>query len=107
MTMTRYSLLVSLLIPLAIAGCDSQELVQKRDKQEVEITRLRGELKLIEEKLKSLPPDRSKELSAARKQSEEQMAEIKALETEVAELEARKLELKNEFESYRAKYVVK
>jgi len=101
-------LFIPLILPLLLcAGCDSKELVQKREQQQVEITRLRGELKLIDEKLKNMPPDRSKELAAAKEQEEAQLAEIKALESEVADLEERKRELQSEFESYRAKYPVK
>ena len=74
---------------------------------QAEITRLRGELALIEEKLSSLPPDVSTELAEARKVSEAQSAEVAALESEVATLEAKKRSVQKEFEAYQTKYQIK
>lgn len=107
-----YHLLRTCLIPISIAlacvSCgDDPVLVEKRDKQKVEIARLKGEIALIEEKLKNLPPDVSEELENAKKQAAEQTSEIATLETEVAALEARKRTLQNEFDSYRSKYQLK
>lgn len=82
-------------------------LVAKREKQKAEISRLNGELALIEEKLKNMPPDVSEELDAARKKTEEQSAEISILEKEISGLDARKRALQSEFDSYRAKYQLK
>lgn len=91
-----------------LASCgDDPELVAKREKQKTEITRLNGELALVQEKLKNLPPDVSADLENAKKQSEEQTAEIANLEKEVAELQARKRTLQTEFDEYRAKYQTK
>ncbi len=86
---------------------DDPKLVEKRDRQRAEITRLKGEIALIEEKLKSMPPDVSGELETARKRSAEQTAEVEKLEKEIAELEARKRAIQSEFDSYRAKYQLK
>ncbi len=86
---------------------DDPELVRKRKEQDLEIARLRGEVALVEEKLRNLPPDRSAELAEAREQAEQQKAEVERLEAEIAELEARKRSLESEFEDYRRKYVVR
>jgi len=107
----RYSSLPRL-IPVSIALCcvccqDDPKLVEKREKQKTEIANLSGELALIEEKLKNMPPDLSSELEKAKKQADKQTAEIARMETEISELEARKRSLQNEFDSYRAKYQVK
>lgn len=100
------------LIPACLALCcvscgDDPKLVEKREQQKTEIANLSGELALIEEKLKNMPPDLSSELEKARKQADKQTAEIARMETEISELEARKRSLQNEFDTYRAKYQVK
>lgn len=98
----------TLLAILCCASCgDDPQLVEKRDKQRAEIARLKGEIALIEEKLKNMPPDVTAELETARKRSQEQAAEVARLETEVAELEARKRAMQAEFDTYRAKYQLK
>jgi len=98
----------SLILVLLCASChDDPQLVEKREKQKSEIVRLKGELALIEEKLKNLPPDVSDQLTEAKALSEKQAAEVTALESEVAALEARKRSLQSEFEAYQAKYQVK
>lgn len=101
-----YSLLV--LFALSSSSCgDDPKMVEKREKQKAEITRLKGELALIDEKLKNLPPDVSSDLAEAQQLSEKQAAEVAGLEKEVAVLETRKRSLQNEFDAYRAKYQVK
>ena len=82
-------------------------LVEQREKQKAEISRLKGELALIDEKLKSLPPDVSADLVEAKKVSEKQSAEVAGLETEVAALEAKKRSLQSEFDGYKVKYQIK
>jgi uncharacterized protein involved in exopolysaccharide biosynthesis len=100
--------LIPLFIAFSCVSCgDDPQMVAKREKQKAEIARLKGEIVLIEEKLKNVPPDVSEELKAAKKQEEEQAAEIAKLESEVSALEARKRSLQSEFDSYRAKYQVK
>lgn len=110
--MMSFSRPVSFPILLAIAcGCiscsDDPKLVEKREKQKLEIARLTGELALVTEKLKNVPPDVAGQLAEARKLSEKQSAEVALLETEVAALEAKKRALKSEFEAYQVKYQVK
>lgn len=93
---------------LFCASCsDDPKLVEKREQQKAEISRLKGELAMIEEQLKSLPPDVSADLAEAKQLSEKQSAEVAALETEVAALDSKKRALQKEFEAYQAKYRVK
>ena len=101
-------LLVSLLIGAASFSCkENPQLVEKREQQKSEIARLKGELALIEEKLKNLPPDVTAELESATKQAEQQAAEVAKLEADVADLVSRKRSLQQEFDAYRGKYQVK
>lgn len=99
---------LALLVALSCASCsDDPKLVEKREKQKAEISRLRGELALIDEKLKNLPPDVSSDLADAKQLSEKQTAEVAGLESEVAALETRKRALQDEFDAYRIKYQIK
>lgn len=99
---------LAVLFVLSCASCgDDPKLVEKREQQKAEITRLKGELALIDEKLKNLPPDVSADLAEAKTLSGKQTAEVAGLETEIAGLEARKRSLQDEFDAYRAKYQVK
>lgn len=100
--------LIPILIAFSCVSCgDDPKLVEKHEKQKAELARLNGELALIEEKLKNMPPDVSEELEKAKQQAENQTAEVARLETEISELGERKRALQNEFDSYRAKYQVK
>ncbi len=93
---------------IAVSSCgDDPELVKKTQEQQAEITRLRGEVALIDEKLRNLPADKSSELAEAKKVAETQTAEIKALEEEIASLEARKKSIDEEFKAYQRKYSVR
>ncbi len=103
----RYLSLIGLLA-ITCASCgEDPKMVEKREKQKAEISRLKGELSLIEERMKNLPPDVSSELAEAKKVSEKQSAEITALEAEVASLEAKKSALQSEYDAYQVKYQVK
>src|SRR5688572_14717257 len=100
--------LLAVLFALSCVSCsDDPKLVAKRDEQKIEIAKLKGELALIEEKLKSLPPDVTVQLTEARQRSEKQAAEVASLEAEVAGLEARKRSLQGEFDAYKLKYQLK
>jgi len=102
------TLLPILAAAVALSSCGEDEsLVQKREEQIVEIAKLRGELKLIEEKLASMPPDRSEELAEASKNTAEQTAEAERLEEEIGELNARRRAIESEFDRYRRTYAVK
>lgn len=102
----RSAALVALLC-LSVISCDDPKLVEKREKQKAEIARLKGEVALIEERLKNLPLDVTADLAAARQLSEKQAVEVAALENEVAGLERRKRSLHAEFDAYKVKYQVK
>jgi cell division protein FtsB len=96
------------LLMMASASCgDDPKLVEKREQQKAEITRLKGEIALIDEKLKNLPPDVTSQLVDAKAAAEKQAAEVAALEREVGDLDARKRALEKEFDTYRVKYPVK
>ena len=105
--LSRPFFLVSLLTLLCGSCSDDPKLVEMREKQKTELSRLKGELALIDEMLKNLPPDVSTELAEAKKLSEKQTAEVAELEAEVASLESKKRTLQCEFEAYQAKYQVK
>lgn len=108
--MTRifhHSALILFVTLVSVSCSEDPVMVEKREKQRAEITRLKGELALIEEKLKNLPPDVSGELDTLKKVSVKQLAEVEKLEAEVAELELRKRGIQKEFEDYQIKYKVK
>jgi Tfp pilus assembly protein PilN len=93
---------------LSLCACkDNPELVRKREEQRTEIKRLEGELSVLEEKLKDIPPDRTKELILAKGEADAQTVEIEKLEQEVTVLDARKKELETRFSEYRRKYPLK
>ena len=100
--------IIPVIIAFACVSCgDDPQMVAKHEKQKAEVARLKGELALIEEKLKNMPPDVSEELDKAKKQADAQTAEVAKLEAEISELESRKRSLQDEFDKYRAKYQVK
>jgi septal ring factor EnvC (AmiA/AmiB activator) len=97
----------AMLVALCCTSCSDPELVEKREKQKAELVRLKGELALVSEKLKNLPPDVTAQLVEAKKLSEKQTGEVTALETEIAALETKKKSLQSEFDVYKLKYQVK
>lgn len=104
----RFALTVPALVAMLCCSCgEDPKMVEKRDRQQAEITRLKGEIALIDEKLKSMPPDVGEELENARKRTAEQTATLAELEKEIAGLEAKKRAIQTEFDSYRAKYQLK
>lgn len=108
MNLVRHSIPFLMLPSLILSSCGEDPLlVEKREKQKAEITRLKGELSLIEEKLKNVPPDVSAELAAAKQLHEKQSAEVENLDKEIASLETRKRTLQAEYDAYRIKYQVK
>jgi len=96
-----------LLAVLAVSCREDPAQVEKREKQKAEIARLKGDLLLVEERLKNLPPDVSSDLADAKQVASKQNSEIATLESEVSSLEARKRALQGEFDSYKVKYQVK
>lgn len=106
--MRYYLLILTTLTALALSSCgDDPKLVEKREKQKAEISHLKGEIALIDEKLKNLPPDVSAELAEAKQLAETQHAEVEKLEGEVATLDAKKRTLQKEYDAYRVKYQLK
>ena len=99
--------LAILLALLSVSCSDDPKLVEKREKQKVELARLRGEISLLDEKIRNLSPDVTGQLAEARQTAAKQAAEVASLEAEVAALEAKKRSLESEFEAYQAKYQVK
>jgi hypothetical protein len=94
-------------IPLLLASCgDDPKMVEKYETQKIEIAKLKGELLLIEEKLKNLPPDVAKDLTKAKEESEKQASEIALLETDVTSLEAKKRQLQSEYDAYKLRYQI-
>lgn len=95
------------LVCLSFSSCgDDPALVLQRDKQKEELKRLDGELKLLQEKINQIPPDRSTEISKLKLQSEEQQGQITALELDIERLQKEKAEVEKQHEAYRRKYVV-
>jgi predicted nucleic acid-binding Zn-ribbon protein len=102
--------------PLAVLACglfisacggDDPELVRKRDEQRVEISKLESELGVLQERLKNLPPDQTKELAKLKADSDANVEEIAKLEAEVEGLEKEKAKLEKDFASYQRKYIVR
>lgn len=99
--------LIAILLVFSCCSCgEDAVLVEKKNAQATEITRLKGEINLLEEKIKNLPPDVTEELEAKRNEIEEQKAVIKKLEAEVWDQEERKNDLQREFDIYRARYKI-
>jgi peptidoglycan hydrolase CwlO-like protein len=96
------------LLCLAFSSCgDDPALVIQRDKQKAELVRLDYELKMLQEKIDQIPPDRSSEISKLKVESEDQQGKITALEQEIERLQAEKAEVEKKHEAYRRKYVVR
>lgn len=92
---------------VALFSCDSPEMVRKKDEQSVQITKLKGELAVLEEQLKAMPVDRSVDLAKLQQEAKAQKEEIEKLEQEVKDLEVKRDETQKEFENYKKKYVVR
>lgn len=100
-------------LPLAIAlsilcvSCgEDPELVKKHGEQQAEIAKLRGELALVQERLKNIPQDRSADLENASTEAKKLEEERGRLTDEVAGLETEKKALQEKFEAYKRKYAV-
>jgi len=90
-----------------LSSCDSPEMVRKRDQQAMEITKLKGELAVLEERLKDIPPDRATDLAAIETEAKTQQEEINKLEGEIKDLTEKKESVQKEFEEYKRKYVIR
>ncbi len=99
---------LAILFALALTSCgDDPVMVEKREKQRTEIIKLKGELALIDERIKVMPPDVTEELTIAKQVAAKNAAEVAELETEIAALEARKRAVQDEFDAYRIRYQTK
>lgn len=92
---------------LLVSCGEDPKLVAKVEQQKAEISKLRGEIALVDEKLKNLPPDVSSELAITRELADKQNTEVAALEKEIETLEQRKASLQSEFDTYKIKYQLK
>jgi chromosome segregation ATPase len=93
---------------LSFNSCsDDPELVREREEQKVEISKLGGELAILEEKLEQVPKDRSAEVAQLKEDAETNRADVAGLEAEIEALEREKADLEKKHEAYRRKYVVR
>ena len=98
----------ALALCLVFSSCgDDPELVRQREEQKVEISKLEGELAILEEKLEQVPPDRSEEVEQLKADAETNRAQIAEVEAEIETLEKKKAEIEKQHEAYRRKYVVR
>lgn len=101
--------LAVILITFSCGSCkkDDPELVKKSENQKSEISHLKLEILVAEEKLKETPADVSEDLKQAKKEKENQMAEIARLEKSITDIASRKSLLQKQIDSYRSKYQLK
>lgn len=98
----------ALALCLVLGSCgDDPELVRQREAQKVEISKLEGELALLEEKLEQVPPDRSEDLEKLKLDAETNREDIAKVEAEIEALERKKSEIEKQHEAYRRKYVLR
>jgi chromosome segregation ATPase len=91
-----------------LSACgDDPELVRKREEQRAEISKLQGELEILQEKMEQIPPDRSAEVEQLKQDAETNRSQIATLESEVEALEKEKAEVEKQHEAYRRKYVAR
>lgn len=99
---------VALVLCLSSSSCsDDPELVREREAQKVEISKLEGELAILEERLEQVPPDRSEEVVQLKEDAETNRAQIAEVEAEIEALERKKADLEKQHEAYRRKYVLR
>lgn len=98
----------ALILCLAFSSCsDDPVLVRQREEQKVEISKLEGELAILDEKLEQVPKDRSSEVAQLKQDAETNRADVAGLEAEIESLERQKADLEKQHEAYRRKYVVR
>ncbi|WP_411827741.1 hypothetical protein [Luteolibacter sp. AS25] len=100
----KYAKIAPLIVSLGFVSCDDPALVKKKGEQESEIARLTGELEIAEEKLKDLPEDRTEELLSATVVNKKLEAERQELLDEIEQIEMQETLLKEQFDTYKAKY---
>lgn len=98
----------ALVLCLAFSSCsDDPELVRQREEQKVEISKLEGELAILEEKLEQVPKDRSEEVTTLKQDAETNRTKVAELESEIDALERKKADTEKQHEAYRRKYVLR
>lgn len=86
---------------------EDPELVKKHSEQQAEIAKLNGELIMLEERLKNVPPDQSAELNKTAAEADKLEAEHDLLSSEVAALEAEHKALLQKYADYKRKYAIR
>lgn len=92
-------------IAILLTACsEDPELVRKHGEQAAEIAKLQGEIALMEERLKFLPPDKTHELEEAKRETNKLEEEHKRLVEDLAELEGQHRNIQREYDEYKRKY---
>ncbi len=103
----KQQIFIPIALCLTFTSCNEDpKLVKKRREQNVEIVKLRGELALVEGRLKRFPPDKSTELEVAKQETEKLEEKHKLLSGEVSELEAELKKIHQEYNDYKRKYAI-
>jgi septal ring factor EnvC (AmiA/AmiB activator) len=98
----------ALVLCLAFSSCsDDPELVRQREEQKVEISKLEGELAILDEKLEQVPKDRSEEVTRLKQDAETNRTQVAELESKIEALEREKADIEKQHEAYRRKYVLR
>ena len=101
-------LLVPIVTASLLCSCgEDAELVRKHGAQEAEVAKLRGELALLEERLKNIPEDHSAQLKEAQEKQVKLEAELEGLNNEIGALEEKRKKLLEDYANYQQRYVVR
>lgn len=104
----KHPLLVAIAFSMPLISCNEDpELIRKRGEQEAEIAKLKGELAIMDERLKFMPDDKTVELEEAKHETKKLEEEHERLVAEVAGLEEESKKIQREYEEYKRKYVVR
>ena len=104
----KHPLLVAIALSIPLISCNEDpELVRKRGEQEAEIAKLKGELAIMDERLKFMPEDKTADLEEAKRETKKLEEEHERLVGEVAGLEEENRKIQREYEEYKRKYVVR
>lgn len=97
-----------IVIAILLSACNEDpELVRKQGEQAAKIAKLRGEIALMEERLKFLPPDKTHEVKEAKRETQKLQEEHKRLAEDLAELEEQRRNIQREYDEYKRKYIVR
>ncbi|MFD2257500.1 hypothetical protein ACFSSA_12525 [Luteolibacter algae] len=96
------------LISLPLLSCmEDPSLVRKHGEQEAEIAKLKGELAFLEERLKTIPDDRSAEYQQAQQEGIKLESQRVQLAAENIALEEKLRQLQSQYDAYKQKYSVR